>query len=147
MAPDVLFQIAEPGEARVKHACRTNAVGIDLGTTNSLVAIVDAGKPVCLADERSGSTIVPSVVHYAANGDVVVGAEARACTGRQPLPEGGIAPQLHDPPGGDLRAGRGNEEPGLAVDHDLRGAVDVGRDHRDPGRHRLQHGARQALEA
>jgi molecular chaperone HscA len=79
MAPDVLFQIAEPGETRGKHACRTNAVGIDLGTTNSLVAIVDAGKPVCLmADEGGdGDAIVPSVVHYAEGGDVVVGADAR----------------------------------------------------------------------
>jgi len=84
MAPDVLFQIAEPGESRVKHACRTNAVGIDLGTTNSLVAIVDAGKPICLtADDGAGDAgvagdaIVPSVVHYAEGGDVVVGADAR----------------------------------------------------------------------
>jgi molecular chaperone HscA len=78
MAPDVLFQISEPGETRVKHACRTNAVGIDLGTTNSLVAIVDAGKPVCLtADDDAGDALVPSVVHYAQDGDVVVGADAR----------------------------------------------------------------------
>ena len=83
MAPDVLFQIAEPGETRVKHACRTNAVGIDLGTTNSLVAIVDAGKPVCLTaddddgDAGHGDAIVPSVVHYAEGGDVIVGADAR----------------------------------------------------------------------
>src|SRR5262245_59790493 len=73
---DVLFQIAEPGQSRAKHACRTRAIGIDLGTTNSLVAIVDAGKPVCLADE-TGDTILPSVVHYAADGGVVVGAAAR----------------------------------------------------------------------
>jgi molecular chaperone HscA len=73
---EALFQIAEPGQSRVKHACRTRAVGIDLGTTNSLVAIVDAGKPVCLADEH-GETILPSVVHYAADGSVVVGARAK----------------------------------------------------------------------
>jgi molecular chaperone HscA len=76
MASDVLFQIAEPGASRVKHACRTNAVGIDLGTTNSLVAVVDGGKPVCLTDD-GGDAIVASVVHYGADGDVVVGAEAR----------------------------------------------------------------------
>jgi molecular chaperone HscA len=73
---EALFQIAEPGQSRAKHACRTRAIGIDLGTTNSLVAIVDAGKPVCLADE-TGETILPSVVHYAADGGVVVGTAAR----------------------------------------------------------------------
>src|SRR4029077_9024559 len=73
---EALFQISEPGESRGKHACRTRAVGIDLGTTNSLVAIVDGGKPTCLLDEQ-GEAIVPSVVHYAADGTVVVGAEAR----------------------------------------------------------------------
>src|SRR6185503_18626548 len=73
---EALFQISEPGQSRTKHACRTRAVGIDLGTTNSLVAIVDAGKPVCLADEL-GETILPSVVHYAVDGGVVVGADAR----------------------------------------------------------------------
>jgi molecular chaperone HscA len=73
---DALFQIAEPGESRSKHACRTRAVGIDLGTTNSLIAIIDAGKPTALADEH-GDTIVPSVVHYGADGAVVVGADAR----------------------------------------------------------------------
>ena len=73
---DALFQIAEPGESRSKHACRTRAVGIDLGTTNSLVAIVDAGKPTALTDDR-GDAIVPSVVHYSAGGDVIVGADAR----------------------------------------------------------------------
>jgi len=73
---EALFQIAEPGQSRSKHACRTRAVGIDLGTTNSLVAIVDAGKPTALADEH-GETIVPSVVHYGGDGAVVVGADAR----------------------------------------------------------------------
>ena len=73
---DALFQIAEPGQSGTKHACRTRAVGIDLGTTNSLVAIVDAGKPVALADEH-GETMVPSVVHYRGDGGVVVGADAR----------------------------------------------------------------------
>jgi molecular chaperone HscA len=73
---DALFQISEPGESRSKHACRTRAVGIDLGTTNSLIAIVDAGKPTALADAK-GEVIVPSVVHYARDGRVVVGADAR----------------------------------------------------------------------
>ncbi len=73
---EALLQIGEPGQTRPKRACRTSAVGIDLGTTNSLVAIVDGGKPVCLTDGH-GEAIVPSVVHYAADGSVVVGARAR----------------------------------------------------------------------
>jgi molecular chaperone HscA len=76
---EALFQISEPGEARVKAPCTpgfSRAVGIDLGTTNSLVAMVQHGKPVCLTDE-AGEAIVPSVVHYASDGDVLVGAIAR----------------------------------------------------------------------
>jgi molecular chaperone HscA len=73
---EALFQISEPGASRVKHACRTRGVGIDLGTTNSLVAIVDGGQPVCLTDDDGGA-LLPSVVHYAADGTVVVGVQAR----------------------------------------------------------------------
>ena len=56
----------EPGESRVKEACKGRAVGIDLGTTNSLVAAV-AGGPAGLsrATTRTGDAILPSVVHYA----------------------------------------------------------------------------------
>jgi molecular chaperone HscA len=77
MAVEALFQISEPGESRVKEACRTRAVGIDLGTTNSLVAVVQGGQPVCLRDGGDGSSIVPSVVHYPTEGEVVVGRDAR----------------------------------------------------------------------
>lgn len=73
---EALFQISEPGEAQVKLACRTRAAGIDLGTTNSLIAIVTGGEPVCLPDE-DGEVILPSAVHYATDGAVVVGARAR----------------------------------------------------------------------
>ena len=73
---EAFLQIGEPGQTRPKRACRTRAVGIDLGTTNSLIAVVDGGKPVCLPDAQ-GEAIVPSVVHYAADGSIVVGAEAR----------------------------------------------------------------------
>jgi molecular chaperone HscA len=76
MAVEALFQIGEPGQSTLKEACRTRAVGIDLGTTNSLVAFVQAGQPVCLPDDR-GETILPSVVYYGPDGRVVVGAEAR----------------------------------------------------------------------
>ncbi|MFO0600398.1 MAG: Fe-S protein assembly chaperone HscA [Myxococcaceae bacterium] len=51
-------------------------VGIDLGTTNSLVAAVVNGKPVCIAADEGDSRLLPSVVHYAANGSVVVGQRA-----------------------------------------------------------------------
>ena len=52
------------------------AVGIDLGTTNSLVAVVDQGNARVLRDE-DGEGIVPSVVRYDAGGHVVVGHQAR----------------------------------------------------------------------
>jgi molecular chaperone HscA len=72
---EAFLQISEPGASTPKRACRTRAVGIDLGTTNSLVAVVDGGRPVCLRDENDRA-ILPSVVHYAADGAIVVGAEA-----------------------------------------------------------------------
>jgi molecular chaperone HscA len=75
-----LFQISEPGESHAKEACTTGAVGIDLGTTNSLIAIVlGDGKPHALAIDE-GSTLLPSVVHYGEGGgpgSVVVGRGAR----------------------------------------------------------------------
>ncbi|HLK88663.1 MAG TPA: Fe-S protein assembly chaperone HscA [Polyangia bacterium] len=72
---EAFLQISEPGASPTKRACQTRAIGIDLGTTNSLVAIVDGGRPVCLRD-AGGAAIVPSVVHYAADGSIVVGTEA-----------------------------------------------------------------------
>jgi len=74
----MLMQIAEPGESRVKEACKPRVVGIDLGTTNSLVAHVADAAPAVITG--GGDPLVPSVVHYAADGSVVVGraAEARA---------------------------------------------------------------------
>ncbi|WP_371372907.1 Fe-S protein assembly chaperone HscA [Thalassotalea aquiviva] len=57
-----LLQIAEPGLSTVPHQHRL-AAGIDLGTTNSLVATVKSGLPETLAD-LNGQDIVPSVVHY-----------------------------------------------------------------------------------
>ncbi|BAO29401.1 Fe-S protein assembly chaperone HscA [Sulfuritalea hydrogenivorans] len=72
-----LLQIAEPGESAAPHEHRL-AVGIDLGTTNSLVATVRSGMSVVLNDAR-GRPLLPSVVCYAADGSVEVGygAEAR----------------------------------------------------------------------
>ena len=70
----MLLQISEPGESQIKEACKQRVVGIDLGTTNSLVAYVADGSPVVIGDDP----IVPSVVRYAGpkGGDVVVGREA-----------------------------------------------------------------------
>ncbi|NNE93760.1 MAG: Hsp70 family protein [Verrucomicrobiales bacterium] len=51
-------------------------VGIDLGTTHSLVGVVDSGFPILLADEN-GDRILPSIVHFSESGDVLVGEPAR----------------------------------------------------------------------
>jgi molecular chaperone HscA len=75
MPVDALFQISEPGQAKTKEVCKGRAVGIDLGTTNSLVAVVQAGQPICLRDGTSA--LLPSVVHYAEDGQVTVGRRAR----------------------------------------------------------------------
>jgi molecular chaperone HscA len=77
-----LLQIAEPGRAAAHHQQRL-AAGIDLGTTNSLVAAVCSGKGVTLADEE-GRHLLPSVVRYAENG-VVVGHAARDDAADDPL--------------------------------------------------------------
>lgn len=71
-----LLQIAEPGETTAPHQHRL-AIGIDLGTTNSLVAAVKSGMAVTLGDER-GRKLLPSVVHYHADGRVEVGQAAQA---------------------------------------------------------------------
>lgn len=71
----MLLQIAEPGESRVKEACKKRVVGIDLGTTNSLVAHVAEASPQVIA-QPDGRSILPSVVRYAADGSVVVGVAA-----------------------------------------------------------------------
>ena len=78
-----LLQIAEPGQSRVKEACLTRAVGIDLGTTNSLIAVVEDGAPVVLRGE-DGAALLPSVVGYLADGSVVVGAAAREAAADRP---------------------------------------------------------------
>jgi molecular chaperone HscA len=77
-----LLQIAEPGRSAAPHQHRL-AVGIDLGTTNSLVATRRSGLPTVLRDE-AGRALLPSVVHYADGGNVIVGDEARALAPRDP---------------------------------------------------------------
>ncbi|MBL8692253.1 MAG: Fe-S protein assembly chaperone HscA [Rhodospirillaceae bacterium] len=72
-----LLQLHEPGETPLPHEGEQElAVGIDLGTTNSVVAISSSGKPEVLRD-ADGSGLVPSVVAYTSDGPVV-GAAAQA---------------------------------------------------------------------
>lgn len=73
-----LLQIAEPGQSQAPHQHRL-AVGIDLGTTNSLVATVRSGAADVLADLQ-GHRSVPSVVRYSANAEPLVGRLAQGST-------------------------------------------------------------------
>ena len=66
-----LLQISEPGMSAAPHQHRL-AIGIDLGTTNSLVATVRSGSAACLPD-KEGRVTLPSVVRYAENGDMEIG--------------------------------------------------------------------------
>jgi molecular chaperone HscA len=71
-----LLQISEPGQSSQPQEHRL-AVGIDLGTTHSLVAAVLDGVPRVIADER-GNALLPSVVRYMHDGTVQVGTDARS---------------------------------------------------------------------
>jgi molecular chaperone HscA len=77
-----LMQIAEPGQSPLPHQVK-RAVGIDLGTTNSLVATVRGGRAQALPD-GDGSVMLPSVIHYAAAGEPVVGAAALSLAPQHP---------------------------------------------------------------
>src|ERR1039458_10368217 len=70
-----LLSIAEPGQSQAPHQHRL-AIGIDRGTTNSLVAAVRDGSAMVLRDE-DGLKLLPSVVQYLSDGRVEVGLEAR----------------------------------------------------------------------
>jgi molecular chaperone HscA len=76
-----LLQISEPGLSTAPHQHRL-AVGIDLGTTNSLVATVRNGISVVLNDDN-GRAMLPSVVRYASN--VLVGETAQAAQSDDPV--------------------------------------------------------------
>jgi molecular chaperone HscA len=77
-----LLQIAEPGMSTEPHQHRL-AAGIDLGTTNSLVATVRNGIAVCINDEE-GRALLPSIVHYRADGITEVGWAAQGAQSRDP---------------------------------------------------------------
>jgi molecular chaperone HscA len=70
-----LLQIAEPGMSAAPHEHRL-VVGIDLGTTNSLVATIRHSLPEVLVDE-AGRPLLPSIVRYRADGGIEVGQEAQ----------------------------------------------------------------------
>ncbi len=71
-----LLQISEPGQSAAPHQRRL-AAGIDLGTTNSLIATVRNGSADTLPDE-GGAHLLPSVVHYRNEGPPLVGEAAKA---------------------------------------------------------------------
>ena len=77
-----LLQITEPGQAVEPHQ-RKRAAGIDLGTTNSLIASVRGGVTEPLADE-SGEELMPSVVRYTCD-EIIVGRDALAMAKQDPL--------------------------------------------------------------
>ena len=77
-----LLQISEPGQAPEPHQRRV-AVGIDLGTTHSLVAAVRHGVADCLPDAQ-GQMLLPSVVRYLGGGKRQIGFEARAAQSDDP---------------------------------------------------------------
>lgn len=77
-----LLQIAEPGQAQAPHQHRL-AAGIDLGTTNSLVASVRSGQAETLPDGK-GRHLLPSVVRYTTDG-IHVGHDAKAGEAEDPL--------------------------------------------------------------
>ena len=77
-----LLQISEPGQSPDPHQRRI-AVGIDLGTTHSLVAAVRNGVAECLPDAQ-GRVILPSVVRYLEEGGRQIGYEAQAAQAEDP---------------------------------------------------------------
>ena len=119
-----LLQISEPGESPNPHQRRI-AVGIDLGTTHSLVACVRHGVAECLPDAQ-GEVILPSVVRYLADGGRKIGAEAQAALALDP--ENTIASvkrfmgrSLQDVTGADKLPYRFADRPGMLGLHTVQG--------------------------
>ena len=103
-----LLQISEPGQSPLPHQ-KKYAIGIDLGTTNSLVSIVRGGMAKTLADEQ-GRHLLPSVVHYCKEGMRTVGHEAAAKTLSDPLNTLSSVKRLLGRGSGELKT-LGNEMP------------------------------------
>ena len=77
-----LLQIAEPGQSAAPHQQKL-AVGIDLGTTNSLIATVRNGHSDILLDEQN-RPLLPSIVHFGKDEKVIVGYEAAELATQDP---------------------------------------------------------------
>ena len=80
----VLMQISEPGLSSESAISKKLALGIDLGTTNSLIAFKN-GKKVSLIEDETGDALIPSVVHFPENGSVIVGENAKNKLNIDPL--------------------------------------------------------------
>lgn len=80
----VLMQISEPGLSSESAISKKLALGIDLGTTNSLIAFKN-GKKVSLIGDENGDALIPSVVHFPENGSVIVGENAKNKLNTDPL--------------------------------------------------------------
>lgn len=78
-----LLQISEPGMSAEPHQHKL-AIGIDLGTTNSLVATVRSGMSTVLQDEH-GRSLLPSVVRYTTDNGIIVGHQAQAKQSEDPI--------------------------------------------------------------
>ncbi len=111
-----LLQIAEPGQSAAPHQHRL-AAGIDLGTTNSLVASVRSGQADTLADAE-GQHLLPSVVRYQGS-EVIVGQAARAMLQQDPLNTIQSVKRLMGRGVSDLKTLGGQ----LPNDFDLKGSV------------------------
>ena len=119
-----LLQISEPGESPNPHQRRI-AVGIDLGTTHSLVACVRHGVAECLPDAQ-GAVILPSVVRYLADGGRKIGAEAQAALALDPENTIGsvkrfMGRSLSDVTGADKLPYHFTDHPGMLGLHTVQG--------------------------
>ncbi|GDX56821.1 chaperone protein HscA [Comamonadaceae bacterium] len=119
-----LLQISEPGASPDPHQRRI-AVGIDLGTTHSLVACVRHGVAECLPDAQ-GLVLLPSVVRYLADGGRIIGAQALSMLALDP--ENTIASvkrfmgrSLADVPGADKLPYRFADHSGMLGLHTVQG--------------------------
>ena len=119
-----LLQISEPGQSPNPHERRL-AVGIDLGTTHSLVASVRHGVAECLPDEK-GRVILPSVVRYMSGDRRQIGFEAEAALAVDP--ENTLASvkrfmgrSLQDVAGSDRLPYRFVDHPGMLGLHTVQG--------------------------
>lgn len=118
-----LLQISEPGQAPRPHQ-RKLAVGIDLGTTHSLVAAV-RGASVDTLPDVNGEHLLPSVVHYACDGSVWVGAKAQQQAVDDPQNTLASIKRLMGRGSNDINAGDSGEIAGYQLSQNSDGMVKV----------------------